>query len=97
MGKAADANCLQIRMLNRGKGPPCTACAAIDRRGYSSHMKHVLERQGGLAPIQAQITEWLARGRQRRLKTNPKPFTPPVVILATGTFLAGVSMRRRRL
>ncbi len=92
MGKAADANCLQIRMLNRGKGPAVHSLRAqIDRRGYSLHMKHVLERQEGLALIQARIMEIspLADGNWR-LKTNLEAvYTARCVILATGTFLAG--------
>ena len=44
MGRAADANLLQSRMLNRGKGPAVHSLRAqIDRRDYSAYMKHVLE------------------------------------------------------
>ena len=37
MGRAADANLLQSRMLNRGKGPAVHSLRAqIDRRAYSA-------------------------------------------------------------
>ncbi len=91
MGKAADATALQIRMLNRGKGPAVHSLRAqIDRRAYSEYMKHMLEqqenlelRQGEIIALEQQETGWLATARlggQYRAKT---------VILATGTFLGG--------
>ena len=46
MGRAADANTLQSRMLNVGKGPAVHSLRAqIDRRAYTAYMKHCLERQ----------------------------------------------------
>ena len=46
MGKAADECFLQSRMLNRGKGPAVHSLRAqIDRRAYSTSMKHTLELQ----------------------------------------------------
>ncbi len=49
MGKAADKNTLQSRMLNLGKGPAVHSLRAqIDRRAYSGYMKHAVELQRGL-------------------------------------------------
>lgn len=43
MGLAADANTLQMRMLNLGKGPAVhSPRAQIDRRAYSAYMKERL-------------------------------------------------------
>ncbi|MBQ2940327.1 MAG: tRNA uridine-5-carboxymethylaminomethyl(34) synthesis enzyme MnmG [Clostridia bacterium] len=91
MGKAADANTLQSRMLNRGKGPAVHSLRAqIDRRDYSATMKQTVETTENLAVLQAEITDlqpedggWLLTTRleaQYRVKA---------VILATGTFLGG--------
>ena len=56
MGKAADANTLQSRMLNRGKGPAVHSLRAqIDRRDYSAYMKHTMEKQKNLLVRQAEI------------------------------------------
>ena len=56
MGKAADRNMLQSRMLNRGKGPAVHSLRAqIDRRAYSADMKHVLETTPGLDIRQGEI------------------------------------------
>ena len=56
MGKAADNNTLQSRILNRGKGPAMHSLRAqIDRRNYSAYMKHAVELQEGLEVKQAEI------------------------------------------
>ena len=60
MGLAADASCIQYRMLNRGKGPAGHSLRAqADRRKYQEYMKHALERQENLELKQAMITEIL--------------------------------------
>ncbi len=60
MAKAADACCIQYRMLNRGKGPAVHSLRAqADRRRYQEHMKHILEREPNLDLKQATVTELL--------------------------------------
>lgn len=91
MGRAADANTLQSRMLNRGKGPAVHSLRAqIDRRDYSTYMKHRLETTPNLAIRQAEIVA-LDRGETGwRLRTRlQEEYTADAVILATGTFLKG--------
>ncbi len=91
MGKAADANMLQSRMLNLGKGPAVHSLRAqIDRRAYSGYMKHATEKQENLDVKQAEVTEiyrenggWIVK---TRLGAEHKC---SAVILATGTFLDG--------
>ncbi|WP_316607714.1 tRNA uridine-5-carboxymethylaminomethyl(34) synthesis enzyme MnmG [uncultured Ruminococcus sp.] len=92
MGKAADACTLQSRMLNRGKGPAVHSLRAqIDRRKYSSLMKHTLELQNYLDLRQAEITDfeqdkdgtWLLTTRMLGV------FRAKAVIIATGTYLGG--------
>lgn len=58
MGKAADANFIQSRILNRGKGPAVYSLRAqIDRRKYQNDMKHRLELCENLDIRQAEIVE----------------------------------------
>ena len=92
MGLAADANLLQSRMLNRGKGPAVHSLRAqIDRRRYSMYMKNVLESTENLALRQAEIVD-LDRAQDGRwvLTTRlEEQFLCKAVVLATGTFLRG--------
>ena len=91
MGKAADANTLQSRMLNRGKGPAVYSIRAqIDRRAYSGYMKNVVEKQKGLDVKQAEIVSLEKEGGLWALTTRLGAcFKAKCVIIATGTFLGG--------
>jgi tRNA uridine 5-carboxymethylaminomethyl modification enzyme len=90
MGKAADATCIQYRMLNRGKGPAVHSLRAqADRRRYQQHMKHLLEQQPNLDLKQAMVTQVLAEngavtGVVTRLGAI---YTAQAVIVASGTYL----------
>ena len=90
MGRAADACCIQYRMLNRGKGPAVHSLRAqADRRSYQQYMKHVLELQDNLDLKQAMVTELLVTdGAVTGLKTQLGAYyEAKAVILATGTYL----------
>lgn len=93
MGKAADETFLQMRMLNRGKGPAVHSLRAqIDRRAYAERMKHCLELQQNLELRQAEITDLVKNDDGEwelttRLKTK---YIAKAVIIATGTYLGGV-------
>lgn len=93
MGKAADETFLQMRMLNRGKGPAVHSLRAqIDRRAYAERMKHCLELQKNLELRQAEITNLVKNDDGEwelttRLKTK---YLAKAVVIATGTYLGGV-------
>ena len=90
MGLAADASCIQYRMLNRGKGPAVHSLRAqADRRKYQEYMKHALELQENLELKQAMITEILVEeGHVTGLITRlGARYDAKAVILATGTYL----------
>ena len=92
MGKAADRNMLQSRMLNRGKGPAVHSLRAqIDRRAYSADMKHTLEQTENLELRQGEIVrlERLEDGRFRLTTRLEVQYLARAVVLATGTFLRG--------
>ena len=91
MGKAADKNSIQTRMLNRGKGPAVHSLRAqIDRRDYSKYMKHTLELQENLDMKQAEIVDLYKDGELFYLKTQLNAiYSAKAVIIATGTFLGG--------
>ena len=91
MGKTADESMLQMRMLNRGKGPAVHSLRAqIDRRKYSEIMKHKMELQKNLQIHQAEIVSiqqgenvWLLETRMKAV------YECKAVVIATGTFLGG--------
>ena len=90
MGLAADASCIQYRMLNRGKGPAVHSLRAqADRRRYQEYMKHTLERQEHLELKQAQITRVLTEnGAVTGVQTNlGAEYAAKAVVVATGTYL----------
>ena len=91
MGKAADHNTIQSRMLNLGKGPAVHSLRAqIDRRAYSDYMKGVLERQQNLYLRQGEITSLYRDGGEWVLETRLEAVhRAKAVIIATGTFLGG--------
>jgi len=90
MGLAADAACIQYRMLNKGKGPAVHSLRAqADRRLYQQVMKHTLEQQENLQLKQAQILEVLTQnGAVTGVMTQLGAiYDARAVIICTGTFL----------
>lgn len=92
MGITADETMIQMRILNRAKGPAVySQRAQIDRRAYHDAMKQVLEDQPNLDVKQAEVTELLLRGsvlRGVRIRTGTI-YEAKTVILTTGTYLRG--------
>ena len=90
MGVAADASCIQYRMLNRGKGPAVHSLRAqADRQRYKMYMKHTLEQQEHLELKQAQIVDiQVENGHVRGVVTQlGTSYTARAVVIATGTYL----------
>ncbi len=90
MGIAADAACIQYRMLNRGKGPAVHSLRAqADRRKYQAYMKHVLEQQENLQLKQAMVTQLCVENNQVTglITQLGAHYTAKAVIIATGTYL----------
>ena len=90
MGVAADASCIQYRMLNRGKGPAVHSLRAqADRQRYKMYMKRTLEQQEHLELKQAQIVDIQVedghvKGVVTQLGTS---YAARAVVVATGTYL----------
>ena len=90
MAKAADACCIQYRMLNLGKGPAVHSLRAqADRRRYQEHMKHLLEQQEHLDLKQAMITEiGLEDGVVASVTTRlGAVYRVRAAVIASGTYL----------
>ncbi len=92
MGKAADATCIQYRMLNRGKGPAVHSLRAqADRRAYQAYMKHALELQENLSIRQAEVVAiGTEDGRVSYVETRTGArFPVRAAIICSGTYLSG--------
>ena len=90
MGRAADACCIQYRMLNLGKGPAVHSLRAqADRRLYQSHMKHILEQQENLYLQQDQVTAIEVENNAVSAVVTRLGLRFPVraVVIASGTYL----------
>ncbi|NLY54513.1 MAG: tRNA uridine-5-carboxymethylaminomethyl(34) synthesis enzyme MnmG [Firmicutes bacterium] len=92
MGRAVDACCVQLRMLNTSKGPAVqTLRAQVDKQAYQTYMRQVLAAQEGLWLKQAMVEKVVVEdGKVQGILTQTGIFyRAPVVILATGTYLRG--------
>lgn len=92
MGMAADANTLQSRMLNRGKGPAVHSLRAqIDRVAYRRWVKNFLEKCPGLFIKQAEVADIVIKeGKVTGVVTRLNGYyDAKAVVLCTGTNLGG--------
>ena len=92
MARAADAACIQYRLLNRGKGPAVHSLRAqADRRKYQQVMKHALERQENLTLRQGEVVDIRCENGAVSAVVLHTGAVFPVraAILCTGTYLSG--------
>ena len=90
MARAADATCIQFRMLNRGKGPAVfSPRAQNDRLAYRSYMKHALETCPNLRLVQGECVavETADGAASGVLLASGAFYAARAVVLATGTYL----------
>lgn len=90
MGIAADATAVQMRMLNRGKGPAVYALRAqSDKAAYHRYMKNVVENTNNLDLKQVQVMDIIVEdGKCVGINTElDEEYRAKAVILCTGTYL----------
>lgn len=91
MGIMADKCAVQMRMLNRSKGPAVySPRAQEDRAMYSVEMKHYLENLPNLTLKQAHITELLVddEGKAAGVMTEGKAiYRASAVVICSGTYM----------
>lgn len=90
MGIAADATAVQMRMLNRGKGPAVYALRAqSDKGAYHRYMKNVVENTENLDLEQVQVMDIIVEdGKCVGITTElDEEYRAKAVILCTGTYL----------
>ena len=92
MGVNTDLTCIQMRMLNTGKGPAVHALRAqADKVVYQRRMKEVMENQPGLFIKQLLVEELLVeQGSVKGIRCETgEVYEASCVILASGTYLGG--------
>lgn len=92
MGINTDKTCLQMRMLNTGKGPAVYSLRAqSDKKLYQLTMTKTLENQENLDVKQLMITDLLVEdGKVTGVRTElGEVYCASCVVLATGTYLKG--------
>ncbi|MCK5451760.1 MAG: tRNA uridine-5-carboxymethylaminomethyl(34) synthesis enzyme MnmG, partial [Candidatus Omnitrophica bacterium] len=93
MGKAADASCIQYRLLNSSKGYAARSSRMqIDRKMYNDYMYKCVSSQEGLEICEDEVRELVvSKGICRGVRTSGgNEFRSKSVILTTGTFMNGI-------
>lgn len=93
MGKAADAGCIQYKNLGTSKGPAVQGSRMqCDRLDYSIAMKSAVESEAGILVRQEMVDGLILEGSRcvGVVERSGYRIFSDAVILATGTFLAGV-------
>ncbi|MDD5634544.1 MAG: tRNA uridine-5-carboxymethylaminomethyl(34) synthesis enzyme MnmG [Candidatus Omnitrophica bacterium] len=92
MAKAADASCIQFRMLNSSKGYAARSSRMqIDRKIYNTYMKNRLSSQEDLDILEDEAIEVTVKtGKCTGVKTRGgRTIESPNVVITTGTFMNG--------
>ncbi len=89
MGIIADKTALQIRMLNRGKGPAVQSLRVqSDKNAYHSEMKKVLENEPNIFIRQGEVVSVEIDGEKKIVTTNlGLKYLAKSVVFATGVYL----------
>ena len=92
MAKTADKTLIQIKTLNRSKGPAVQALRAqMDKKEYEIEMKNVLEETDNLTLRQGTVNEILVKKNKVqgvRIESG-LDFKANAVVITSGTFLRG--------
>jgi tRNA uridine 5-carboxymethylaminomethyl modification enzyme len=92
MGKNADKTALQMKMLNRSKGPAVRALRAqSDKVLYPLEMRKTLENEPSLRLIEAYVKRLIVEDNIVKgvILENGDKYYANAVIITTGTFMAG--------
>jgi len=102
MGKVADKTHLQIKMLNRAKGPAVQSLRAqADKIKYPKEMLNLLSNQEHLEIKEVMVEDLIVNNNQVEgvILENGEKFHSKIVILTTGTYLKAdilVGNKRKR-
>ena len=92
MGKIADRTCLQMKMLNKSKGPAVWALRVqSDKLLYPREMLKTLKKQDNLDLQEAYVKELIIKNKKVEgvVTEGGAVFSARTVIVTTGTFMEG--------
>ncbi|MDE6583586.1 MAG: tRNA uridine-5-carboxymethylaminomethyl(34) synthesis enzyme MnmG [Clostridia bacterium] len=89
MGINADKTAIQIRMLNRGKGPAVQSLRAqADKNAYHQEMKKTLEKEPNLYVRQGEVDSITLDGDDKIVTTHLEiSYHAKSIVLATGVYM----------
>ncbi len=93
MGLAADATCIQFKLLNSSKGPAVRGSRAqCDKGLYSGFVKDYLASVGNISSLSAEVKELVfEKDRCTGVITDKEEkISAQAVVLTTGTFMKGI-------
>lgn len=99
MGKGADLACLQMKMLNTGKGPGVQCLRAQeDKLDYPRIMLEFAENTTNLSIIEGMVTDLIHdENKVFGVKIGDKEITSQAVILTTGTYMESTILRGHKV
>ncbi|HHT39727.1 MAG: tRNA uridine-5-carboxymethylaminomethyl(34) synthesis enzyme MnmG [Acholeplasmataceae bacterium] len=95
MAKVADETQIQMKMLNKSKGPAVWALRAqIDKEEYPKRMLELLKKQENLTLKEDLVDGLIVENKViKGIKTKKENIYSEIVILTTGTYLASKVLR----
>ena len=90
MGINTDKSCLQIRMLNLGKGPAVHSLRAqVDKQAYHNNIKRVLEETPNVTLRQAEVDKILVENGEVRgvVTAQGETYEAKTIVVCTGVYL----------
>lgn len=99
MGKGADLGCLQMKMLNTGKGPGVQCLRAQeDKLDYPKIMQNFAENCPNLTILEGMVDDLLCEDNKVvGVKIQEKEIRSKAVILTTGTYMESVILRGHKV
>ena len=95
MGKGADLGCLQMKMLNTGKGPGVQCLRAQeDKLDYPKIMQDFADKCENLTILEGMVDDLLVEDQKVcGVKINKEDIKSKAVILTTGTYMESTILR----
>ena len=100
MGKAADYDYLQMKMLNTGKGPGVQCLRAQeDKHNYPHHMQELLDKIQNLDILEGEVVDLIHEGNIIKgvILSSGESISSKAVIIATGTYMESVILRGKKV